>query len=64
MSHSNFKSSRDNRANSLNPTQPVYYRSLGVFAEDAHVKAEQSQPNLNNHRNSPHHGRYGNGGAR
>ena len=64
MSHYISKSSRDNRANQLNPTHPAYYRSRGVSAEDAHVKAEQSQSILNNHGNRPHHGRNGNGGAR
>lgn len=64
MSHSPSKSSRDNRANQLNPTHTAYYLSRGASTEDARVQAAQRQSILNNHGNRPSHGRNGNGGAR
>jgi hypothetical protein len=64
MPHSTSKSSRDNRANQLNPTYTTYYRSRGASTEDAHAQAAQHRSILNNHGNRPYHGRNGNGGAR
>ena len=64
MTHSNSKRTWENRANPLNPTYPVYYRSRGVSAENAHFKAEQYRSILNNHGKRPCDERNSNGGVR